>query len=288
MDSSKNINNVSNGQATKFPLYVARIEDQPDTDFHSHKFVELVLIQNGTARHRTDHGENCIRRGDVFVIPCGMHHGYIDCCDLDLVNVLYIPELLPMVPLDAVSLQSFDVFYKGAVSDGRSMPFMHLNEDEFLTLEKSVMELHDENFHRLGSFQFYMMGLFMTILCRLMRIYSHDQDADKRSDDLSEVIAFIHSNFRKKITLDQLCKAANMSRSSLMRSFTRTIGMAPLQYQLQLRISEAMQLLQMSHKSLSSIAFEMGFSDCNYFGRQFKKITGYSPMEYRKNSWQKR
>ena len=76
-----------------------------------------------------------------------------------------------------------------------------------------------------------------------------------------------------------------MSRSALMRLFTHTVGVAPIQYQQQLRISEAMQLLQMTGKSLGEIAFELGFSDSNYFGRQFKKITGSSPNEYRKKLW---
>lgn len=288
MGNLKNINFVSNGKSTKFPLYITCVKNQPDTDFHCHEFVELVLIQNGSARHRLNCVETQIARGDVLVIPRGMHHGYINCCDLTLINILYIPEQLPMVQLDAVSLPSFDAFYKGLINDGSAPPFLHLNKSDFLQLENSALELYEENFQRRSGFQFNMLGIFMTILCRVMRLYNHDPKTAKKSDDLKEVIAFLHNNFRKKITLAQLCKTANMSRSSLMRSFSRTAGVAPLQYQLQLRISEAIQLLQMTHKSLGDIAFELGFSDSNYFGRQFKKITGYSPHEYRKNLWQQR
>jgi len=59
--------------------------------------------------------------------------------------------------------------------------------------------------------------------------------------------------------------------------FARAVGTTPLQYQLQLRVSEAVQLLTMTGKTPGEIAFELGFSDGNYFPRQFKKITGTSP-----------
>ena len=285
MDHLKNITHVSNGKATKFPLYITCIRNQPDTDFHSHEFVELVLIQNGSASHRLTSGETPLQRGDIFVIPRGKYHGYLNGSQLDLINILYIPEMLPMAQLDAAALRSFDAFYKGVPHGSEIYPSMHLPEEDFQILEKAALELYEENSQRHSGYQFNMMGLFMNLLCRLARLYTNQPDIEKNVDELGNVIAYIHRNFRRKITLEQLCRTANMSRSSLMRSFTRTVGAAPLQYQLQLRISEAIQLLLITRKSLGTIAFEVGFSDSNYFGRQFKKITGCSPLQYRKNAW---
>ena len=285
MDNRKNIEYVSQGKATKFPLYILKENNQQDTDLHSHEFVELVLILHGTAVHRVKDHEVQIQRGDLFLVPRGVCHSYINGSNLELVNVLYIPEMIPMVQLDAVNLQAFDTFYKGIPSDRELYPFMRLPEEDFRDLERIVLDLHEENFYRHNGFQFIMLGLFMTLLCRIMRFYKQEPDSGKNTGDIGKVIAFIHSNFRKKITLEQLCRSVGMSRSALMRLFTHTVGVAPIQYQQQLRISEAMQLLQMTGKSLGEIAFELGFSDSNYFGRQFKKITGFSPNEYRKKLW---
>ena len=73
-----------------------------------------------------------------------------------------------------------------------------------------------------------------------------------------------------------------MSKAALMQNFVRASGTTPLQYQLRLRIAEAVILLRSTDKTLGEIAVETGFSDTNYFGRQFKRITGSSPGEYRK------
>ena len=284
-ESPKNMTLVSHGEAGKFPLYIRR-EQQNETLWHEHEFVELVMILKGRADHcigAMNEPAAALQRGDVFLIPRGVAHCYKNCCDFELLNILYIPELLPMPILDAGTINGFEVLYKGIGKNGEKIPFMRLNEELFVELEHDALELYDESFQRRMGFQFTMMGLFMNLLGKLARSYvTEDSSNDNIYKDMGDVIACLHSRFRQKITLEQLCRIANMSRSSLMRSFSGVMGMPPLQYQLQLRISEAIQLLCMTNKPLGSIAFELGFSDSNYFARQFKKVTGYSPREYRK------
>ena len=202
MDHLKNITHVSKGKATKFPLYITCIRNQPDTDFHSHEFVELVLIQNGSASHRLTSGETPLQRGDIFVIPRGKYHGYLNGSQLDLINILYIPEMLPMAQLDAAALRSFDAFYKGVPHGSEIYPSMHLPEEDFQILEKAALELYEENSQRHSGYQFNMMGLFMNLLCRLARLYTNQPDIEKNVDELGNVIAYIHSNFRRKITIE--------------------------------------------------------------------------------------
>ena len=73
-----------------------------------------------------------------------------------------------------------------------------------------------------------------------------------------------------------------MSKATLMRNFYRATGTTPLQYQMRLRIAEAAMLLRDTEKTLTDIAFEVGFCDSNYFGRQFKRFAASAPGEYRK------
>ena len=284
-DSPKNMACVSHGEAGKFPLYI-RWEQQGTTLWHEHEFVELVMILKGNAEHYVEKVSNTaglLQRGDIFLVPRGVVHRYKKCCGLELLNILYIPEQLPMPLLDAGAMAGFDVLYKGVGKSGNILPFLHLEEAEFAPLEALALELYKENFQRRFGFQFNMLGLFMSLLGNLARFYTSEQYSnDKNSKDMTGVVEYLHSRFRQKITLEQLCRVANMSRSSLMRNFVEVMAMPPLQYQLQLRISEAISLLCMTDKTLGSIAFELGFSDSNYFARQFKRITGISPRAYRK------
>ncbi len=70
-------------------------------------------------------------------------------------------------------------------------------------------------------------------------------------------------------------------RRNFLRAFESTMGFPPITYLIRLRIRQACKLLQRSDQSITEIAMAVGFSDSNYFSRQFRMLTGSSPREYR-------
>ena len=73
-----------------------------------------------------------------------------------------------------------------------------------------------------------------------------------------------------------------MSPRSFLRVFRSATGTSPLAWMLGQRINRACMLLRQTDKPVTEIAFDVGFNDSNYFTRQFRKATGFSPREYRK------
>jgi AraC-like DNA-binding protein len=61
-------------------------------------------------------------------------------------------------------------------------------------------------------------------------------------------------------------------------------GFSPLNYLINIRISEAIRLLKKNETSLTDIAYETGFYSSQHFSTTFKKLTGYSPRQFRKNN----
>ena len=84
------------------------------------------------------------------------------------------------------------------------------------------------------------------------------------------------------VTLDELVEISGMSRRNFIRTFEETTGSSPIKYLIDLRIREASRLLRSTDKSVTDIAFDVGFADSNYFSRQFRSALGISPREYRK------
>jgi AraC-like DNA-binding protein len=107
------------------------------------------------------------------------------------------------------------------------------------------------------------------------------EEGAEANNALSYVINFIRANIGEKIHIEQLSEKACMSRASFYRAFKREFSISPVDFILQEKIKKAKHLLTDTKASISDVCYQLGFSDLNYFGRQFKKSEGISPTQYR-------
>lgn len=82
--------------------------------------------------------------------------------------------------------------------------------------------------------------------------------------------------------VEVMCEKTGISRSQLTRWFNRLTGTSPNRYVIEHRIAQAIQLLGMTTSSVGEIADALGYSDVQFFIRQFHKETGMSPGSLRK------
>jgi len=101
--------------------------------------------------------------------------------------------------------------------------------------------------------------------------------------NLLSVIHYIEENLSASIKLESLAKKANSSKYHFCRIFKRNAGASPMQFVTNMRIERAKDLLRSNGNTISAVAYKVGFKDLSNFTRQFKKITGTTPMRY-KNS----
>lgn len=104
--------------------------------------------------------------------------------------------------------------------------------------------------------------------------------APQYSKEVEQVCAFIRQNHSERICLDQLCRCAGLSRSTLLRAFVRSKGVTPYRYLENIRISEAKKLLEQGVPPVEA-ALRTGFSDQSHFTNYFDRFIGLSPGAYR-------
>jgi len=83
------------------------------------------------------------------------------------------------------------------------------------------------------------------------------------------------------IDVSDLATSVGLSKSGFRKKFRRATGMAPVQYQQQIRIIRACEWLRQNDQSISEISARLGYESPFYFSRLFKRKTGMSPTAYR-------
>lgn len=119
-------------------------------------------------------------------------------------------------------------------------------------------------------------------LVELYREFHDDMISELSSDDLSEIFRYIEQNLDQKISLTRLAETGCMSIPSLSKKFKERTGLTVTQYMNRERIRRAQILLKNPANSLWQIAEVTGFANVNYLIRVFKKVTGTTIGEYRK------
>ena len=99
--------------------------------------------------------------------------------------------------------------------------------------------------------------------------------------EIDRACAFMDSHYESAITLHDICREAGLSKSTLLRAFTRTRGITPYRYLETVRINKARELLQNGLAPVE-VALETGFSDQSHFTNFFKEFIGLTPKQYQK------
>ncbi|MCP9768371.1 AraC family transcriptional regulator [Lacihabitans sp. LS3-19] len=93
----------------------------------------------------------------------------------------------------------------------------------------------------------------------------------------------LRENIAHPWTVEEMATIIGLGTTTFTEKFKTFSGFAPLNYLINLRISEAIKLLKNTDQSLTDIALGTGFYSSQHFSTTFKKLTGFTPGLIRKN-----
>lgn len=113
--------------------------------------------------------------------------------------------------------------------------------------------------------------------------WSTYQPNTEDTDRINKVYHYILSNYRNEITLEEISSVAHLSTTSFCRYFKMITKKTFRDFLTEVRISHVKRMLIEDHFSTTeAICFECGFNNRSNFFRHFKRITGYTPVEYKR------
>lgn len=125
-------------------------------------------------------------------------------------------------------------------------------------------------------------GIIYQLLAQFLHGASPKQYvADKR---ITKMLEYLRANLTTPPDLDALATFSCLSKDHAARIFKREMKMTPLAYINKKRIEKAQLRLVTETTPIKEIAYQLGFADQTYFCRVFKRATGQTPLDYRKNT----
>lgn len=92
---------------------------------------------------------------------------------------------------------------------------------------------------------------------------------------------YIHQNYQKEITLEEISKASMLSKFHYLRTFKEAFGCTPQAYRRRIQMDQAKQLLTKTNLPIRDVSLEVGYSEPNAFIKSFSRSFGISPGGYR-------
>jgi transcriptional regulator GlxA family with amidase domain len=95
-----------------------------------------------------------------------------------------------------------------------------------------------------------------------------------------KVIDWIRHNYAKPLHIEALALLAGMSPASLHRQFKALTAMSPLQYQEQIRLQEAQQIMLSENNDAASAGYAVGYGSPSQFSREYQRLFGAPPHQH--------
>lgn len=135
--------------------------------------------------------------------------------------------------------------------------------------------------------QLYIKSSLLYILATLSehRLFiPTEKNLDKRVESIKTALTYIKDNYRDKIYITDLAGQVNLNEQYFCRLFKKAIGHSPIEYINEYRIKQSKRLLEETDLPVTEICLECGYNNLGNFLREFRKYTGTTPLQYRKNS----
>lgn len=235
---------------------------------HFHEYYVFGLVEHGQRRLSCKNREYTIEKGHIIIFNPGDNHACVqsDNSTLYYCGLNITEEVMLNLAEEITGRRELPVFGENVIRD-----------DE---ISCHLRPLHNMLMNGAGDFSKEEHLLLM--MTRLLQQYvaPFEHSVPECREEIERACCFMQQHYKERIYLDQICRCAGLSKSALLRAFTRTKGVTPYLYLENIRISKAKKLLEQGILPVEA-ALLTGFSDQSHFTNYFNSFIGLTPGTYR-------
>ena len=232
---------------------------------HSEEYFEIHLITQGTVDWWVEETTYHVPPGSVFITKPGEVHGV----EFDIVQ----PCTLTWLQVDPSYLSDINIQTEMNQMKHRTwLGAQYLIDDVVAMLDECRTPKPDSE--RMIAAHLHVF------LATLLRQYHAALASVDMPEMLESMLQYIDQHLYTRLSVQDLCDHASLSRSRVFQLFEQYVGQSPGAYAMTRRLLHARQLLEQDRGSITKVAHELGFSSSQHFSTVFKRYFGQSPKAY--------
>ncbi len=249
---------------------------------HTHDYVEIVYMCQGTTRHNVDGNEILLRPGELLLLGQNARQSIEAAGEQDLaVNFIVRPEflggILHFLGDEETPLRRFVL---GALRGDGGMDYLLYRVTDYLPVqnlvENLIWTLIQDTPNKRGILQLTMGLLFAQLLSHTDLLCA----ADEEQEITVRTLRYVEERYREG-SLTELAEELNYEVSGLSRFILRNTGRSYTELVQEKRLSQAAWLLRNTRERVEDIGREVGYENISYFHRIFLQRFGMTPKKYR-------
>jgi len=254
---------------------------------HWHDEVEILYFFGGEFRLEINMEQFFVHSEALYFINPGELHGIIsETLERHWEDaVVFSPGILGFDSRDEAQISLMKPIQNGKLLFPRCITPQH---PAFISLRHSflhIMHVFGQMANDLTS-QLYVKSSLMHIFATLSehRLFLPvERNFDKRVESIKTALLFIEENYHSKIYISDIAEQVNLNEQYFCRLFKKAIWHSPIEYINAYRIKQAKRLLEETDLQVTEVCLECGFNNLGNFIQEFRKRTGTTPLQYKKN-----
>lgn len=255
--------------------------------WHYHPEYELVLINKSTGRRMVGDHIGTFCEGDLVLMGPALPHvwvndqKYFEDNNSEHAEAVVLHFLEDFIGDNILNLPETESLKRVLQLSNRGLVLLGHTRYKIAKLMNEMVE--QNGLRRIASlFEIFDILANSTEHKPLASPSYMENTQDMYSDRFSKITEYILRNFHREITLQEVANEAHMAITTFCNFFKEHFRMTFVEYLNTIRIGHVCKLLAHDDKNIISIAYECGFNNLANFNRQFKRIKGMTPKEYRK------
>lgn len=252
----------------------------PPLETHSHgPILEISFLERGEQTYVIDGEEYHMRGGDVFVTQPNEAHGtgaYPEGKGVMFWMLVRLAEPIDTL-LDLPAKEG-----RGLIEKLRMLPRQFRGHRSLRETLYRLFEVHGRD---AGTLQVLnVRNLLIRYLLDVVHSAEYE-DQGQISPEICEVMRYVRENLDRNFMLDDLADRVGLSVSRFKARFKEEVGVPPADYVSRQKVAKAMDLLRKTGMPVTQIATSLGYSSSQYFATAFRRYTGKTPSNARRDAY---